>query len=185
MVKCLENKVPAFVQPKSFDFVLWLCLYEYIELLELLKTISFGFQIIELYLPQKIIDEIYEIPYIVHWCSPNMATHIKMHNFQRLGRSPSSLIRKCSPMLFAFDAHFTKQERCGARKFVKVYTTYYVLEGMNTMHVQMAKAVVPKFESVISCWNCIKLVVSASCTFTKLISYKLHLRGIIAMTSSL
>ena len=50
MIKCLRNELPAIVQPKRFDFVLRLCVYECLELLELLKAISFGFQNIQSHL---------------------------------------------------------------------------------------------------------------------------------------
>ena len=53
-------------------------------------------------------------------------------------------------MLFAFDAHFTKQRGCGTRKFANVHITYQVLEGMNTLHLQMAKAAVLKLKPAIS-----------------------------------
>ena len=138
------------VQSKYFDFVLRLCLYEY---LELLKAIPFWFQHIQPYLPWRIINKGYRIPFTVHRCILHGTTHVRMHDFQRFSRSSSTLIRKRSPILFALDAHFTKQGGYGARKFAKVYTTYYVLEGMNTLHVQMAKTVVPKVERVIFHWR--------------------------------
>ena len=56
-------------------------------------------------------------------------------------------------MLFAFDLRFTKQKKYEARIFAKVHTTYHVLEVMNTLHVQMAKATLPNFECAISRWR--------------------------------
>ena len=56
-------------------------------------------------------------------------------------------------MLFAFDASFTKQQRCGARKFSKVYINHHVQDRMNTLGIQIAMAVVPKLKRTIICWR--------------------------------
>ena len=153
MVKCLGNKFPTNSRPKCFNFVLRLCLYKCLELLELLKAIIFQFQHIKPRLPWKIINGSYKILCTAYRCSPHRATHIRMHNFQRLGRLFLSLVRNHNPVLFVFEASFTKQRGCKARKFAKVHTTYYVLECMNILHVQMGKVVLPKLKRAISHWK--------------------------------
>ena len=62
------------------------------------------------------------------------------------------LVKKRSPMLFAFDMRFVKQQGCGAEFFAKVHITHHVLKRMNILHIQMAKAMMSKLEHAISRW---------------------------------
>ena len=94
-------------------------------------------------------------------------------------------VRKRNPMLFAFDACFTKQRGCGATKFAKVHIAHHVLKDLNTLHVQMARRQCQRSRTPFAIPYCTKLAVSAPCTFTKLISYNFHLRGAMTMASPL
>lgn len=80
---------------------------------------------------------------------PHMSEYIISRNL--VTSLPPPLIRKRSTMLFVFNARFAKQQRYGAKQFAKVHVTHYVLECMNTFHVQMAKVAVTK--RIISCWK--------------------------------
>lgn len=101
----------------------------------------------------KFVNEGHKIPCTTHGCGHYRAIYVRIHNFQKLCRSPPPLVWKCNYILFAFDAHFAKQWGCGTRIFFKVQITEHVLEYMNTLYVQMAKAMVPKLERTISHWR--------------------------------
>ena len=172
LLKYFGNEFPAIIRCKRFfDFVARLCFYECLELLKLLKTISFGFQWIQLHPSQTTINETYKIPCIAYRCGPLGATYIGMHNFERLGCSPPCLLWKCNPLLFTFDTHFTRQRACGGIYFNNVHNTHHVLESMNILHVQMVTTVVPNSNALCFIGYCTKLATSISYTFTKFISY--------------
>ena len=97
--------------------------------------------------------------------------------FSKLWSFVFPFIRKHNPVLFAFDARFTKQWGCWARKLAKVYTAHHVLKGMDTLQVQMAKVVVPKLKSVIFHW---RLDQVGHFHFMHL--HKINSRGVIAIT---
>lgn len=109
MEKYFGSELPAIVQLKRFDFLLQLRFYKCFELLELLKATPFEFQHIQPHILSKIVNESYKIPCTANGFSPHRAIHANMHDFQRLGHSFSPLVRKRSHILFAFNAHFTKQ----------------------------------------------------------------------------
>lgn len=84
----LGNEHLVVVRLKRLDFVLWLRIFKCLELLELLKVLSFGLQRIQPHLHWEIIDEGYKISCNAHECSLHEATNIIMCNLQRLGCSP-------------------------------------------------------------------------------------------------
>lgn len=88
-----------------------------------------------------------------HGHYPYSEAHVRIHDFQRLNRSPPPPVRKRCPLLFAFDAHFINQQRCWTRNFAEVHTTHHVMECMNTFYIKLAKAAVPKFKRVIFLWS--------------------------------
>lgn len=51
-----------------------------------------------------------------------------------------SLVRKDNLILFAFNAHFAKEQEYGTR--ANVYATYNILENMNTFHIEKTKVAV-------------------------------------------
>ena len=55
-------------------------------------------------------------------------------------------------MQFYVVPYFKKQRGCKARKFANIHTTYHILEHM-ILHVEMAKAAVPKLECAIPHWR--------------------------------
>lgn len=95
----------------------------------------------------------YKIFCTVHECGSHRATYVGIQNIQRFGCSFISLVKKLSPVLFTFNARFANQQKCRARTFAKVPSTFLVLQRMNTFHFQKAEVAVHKLEHTTCRWK--------------------------------
>lgn len=103
-------------------------------------------------------------------------------NFQRLCCLPSSFIKKCNPMFFAFNAYYTKATRMSGK--ITCQGSYHSLcFGRYWHHVQMTKAAIPNSRTLSSIGDYTKLATSKPCTYTISFSYKFHSCGAIALAS--
>jgi len=71
----------------------------------------------------------------------------------RLAPSLGKVAFVVCPLLFALNATFTCQRRHITIELAKVHATYHVLECLDTLHIQMAKAAMPHLQLVLFRWS--------------------------------